>query len=115
MWVDKDDIFADNKIWEFKNSNPKSETHIRSTLFTKSPYPSAHTLSQLLHQHALSYMSSDGNSELAFEYPAGAVADSPVPFSQENSHLTPVPNSAIPIIDFTTLQQLNPTVPVFSP
>jgi hypothetical protein len=59
MWIDKDDVFADDKIREFKISNPNAETHIRSTLAAKSPYPSALTRSQLLYQHALSYMSSD--------------------------------------------------------
>jgi hypothetical protein len=59
-------------------------------------------------------MSSDGNSELAFKYSAGAVADSPVPFSQENPINTPV-NVPIPIVDFTTLQLLDATAPVFAP
>jgi hypothetical protein len=48
MWVDKDDVFTDNKIWEFKNLNPDSETHIRSTSVAKSPYSSAPTCSHLL-------------------------------------------------------------------
>jgi hypothetical protein len=78
MWVDKDDLFADDKIREFKNSNPDLETHIRSTLLAKSPYPSASTRSQLLYHHASSSMSSDGNQDLAYEYPVGAIADSPI-------------------------------------
>jgi hypothetical protein len=110
MWVDKDDVFADDKIRDFKTSNPKSEVHIRSTSFTKSPHSSALTRSQLLYQHASSFMSSDGNNELAHEYPVGAVADSPIPFSQENSTSTP-----IPIIDFTTLQPLSASATIFSP
>jgi hypothetical protein len=52
MWVDKDDIFADDKVREFKASNPAKETHIRSLSSAKSPHPSALTQSQLLHQHA---------------------------------------------------------------
>jgi hypothetical protein len=59
-------------------------------------------------------MSSDGNNELAYEYPVGAIADSPVPFSQENPINTPV-NVPIPIVDFTTLQPLSAAAPVFSP
>jgi hypothetical protein len=102
MWVDKDDVFAEDKIREFKSSNPKAETHIRSSFVTKSPYPSAPSRSQLLYQHTSKYMSSDGNDELAFEYPAGAVADSPIPFSQTSPVDTPV-SVPIPIIDFTTL------------
>ena len=29
MWVDKDDVFADDKVQEFKASNPDARTHIR--------------------------------------------------------------------------------------
>jgi hypothetical protein len=46
MWVDKDDVFADDKVREFKTSNPAKETHIRSLASAKSPYPSAlHSIS----------------------------------------------------------------------
>jgi hypothetical protein len=114
MWVDKDDVFADDKVREFKASNPDSATHIRSTLVAKSPHPPTSVLSHLLHQHASSYMSSDGHDDLAAEYPAGAIADSPIPFSQEYPVNTPV-NVPIPIVDFTTMQPLNAVTPVFSP
>jgi hypothetical protein len=114
MWVDKDDVFTDDKVWEFKNSNPDAATHIRGASFAKSPHLPTTTLSQLLHHHARSYMSSDGNDDLAYEYPAGAIADSPIPLSQEHSINTPV-SVPVPIIDFTTLQPLNAVAPVFSP
>jgi hypothetical protein len=114
MWVDKDDIFADDKVREFKNSNPNAATHIRSTSFAKSPYLPTTTRSELLHHHAQSYMSSDGNNDLASEYPAGAIADSPIPLSQEYPVNTPV-SVPIPIVDFTTMQPLNAVAPVFSP
>jgi hypothetical protein len=114
MWVDKDDVFADDKVREFKASNPDSATHIRSTSVAKSPYPPTSALSHLLHQHALTYMSSDGNNDLAHEYTAGAVADSPIPFSQTNPIDTPV-IVPVPIVDFVTLQPLDPAATVFSP
>jgi hypothetical protein len=114
MWVDKDDVFADDKVREFKNSNPNAATHIRSTSLTKSPYPPTPTRSQLLYHHALSCMSSDGNDDLAYEYPAGAVADSPVPLSQEHPIDTPV-SVPIPIIDFTTMRPLSASSSIFSP
>jgi hypothetical protein len=114
MWVDKDDVFAEDKIREFKSSNPEAETHIRNSFIDKSPYSPAPTRSQLLYQHASKYMSSDGNDELAFEYTAGAVADSPVPFSQTDPIDTPV-SVPIPIVDFTTLQPLSSATAVFSP
>jgi hypothetical protein len=114
MWVDEDDMFADDKIREFKHSAPDPETHIRRTLSTKSPYPSALTCSQLLSQHTSHYMSSDGHDELTYEPTARAIADSPILFSQEHPINTPV-SVPVPIIDFTTLQPLSVTAPVFSP
>jgi hypothetical protein len=116
MWVDKDDVFADDKVREFKASNPDAATHIRGTSFAKSPHPPLHTRSQHLYQHALSYMSSDGNNDLAYEYPAGAVADSPIPLSHELSVDTPV-HVPVPIsvVDFTTLQPLSIGTPTFVP
>jgi hypothetical protein len=110
MWIDKDDVFTDDKVREFKLSNPDAETHIRSTLTAKSPYPSALTCSQLLYQHALSHMSSDGNNDLAHEYPAGAIGDSPIPLSQE----LPI-HPPIPVVDFATLQPLDPSTAPFVP
>jgi hypothetical protein len=112
MWVNKDDVFVDDKVREFKTSNPDAATHIRSVSFAKSLYPPTPTLSQLLYNHARSCMSSDGNNDLAYEYPAGAVADSPIPLSQEYPVDTPV---SVPIVDFTTMQPLNTVPPVFSP
>jgi hypothetical protein len=112
MWVDKDDVFAEDKVREFKASNPGAETHIRTSIVAKSPHPHTTTRSHLLHQYALRHMSSNG--DLASEYTAGAIADSPIPFSQENSVNTPV-NVPIPIVNFTTLQPLNAAAAIYSP
>jgi hypothetical protein len=35
MWVDKDDVFAEDKVQEFKALNPDAETHIRTSLVAK--------------------------------------------------------------------------------
>jgi hypothetical protein len=59
-------------------------------------------------------MSSDGNDDLAHEYPAGAIADSPIPLSQALPIDTPV-TVPVPIVDFVTLQPLDPAATVFSP
>jgi hypothetical protein len=108
MWIDKDDVFANDKVWDFKASNPEAETHIRSHSTNEFSHSPASTQSQLLTQHTLNYMSSDARSNFAQEYPTGAIADSPIPFSQEH----PI-HSPIPIIDFTTMQSLNPTTTPF--
>jgi hypothetical protein len=76
MWVDKDDVFADDKVREFKASNPAKETHIRSLSSAKSPHPSTLQHSHLLLQHTRQYMSSNGQSDLADEPTAGAYPDS---------------------------------------
>jgi hypothetical protein len=55
MWVNKDDVFADDKVQDFKNLNPAKETHIRSLSSAKSPHLSVLTHSHLLLQHALRY------------------------------------------------------------
>jgi hypothetical protein len=59
-------------------------------------------------------MSSNGDNDLAQEYPTGAIADSPVSLSQEYPINTPV-TVPIPIVDFTTLQPLSVNATVFSP
>jgi hypothetical protein len=116
MWVDKDDVFADDKVQEFKTSNPDTATHIRGTSSAKSPHPPLLTHSQHLYQHALSYMSSDSNDDLAYEYPAGAIADSPILLLHELAVDTPVRVQApIPVVNFTTLQPLSVTAPTFVP
>jgi hypothetical protein len=116
MWVDKDDIFAEDKVREFKASNPEAETHIRTSIVAKSSHPPLLSQSQLLHNHALHYMSSDGNNDLTQEYSAGATADSPIPFSQEFPINTPVTiHAPIPVVDFTTLRALSPIAPAFVP
>jgi hypothetical protein len=75
MWVDKDDVFANNKVQEFKQSNPDKQTHIRTLHYVDSVHSPTPPLSHLFTQHAHKYMSSDGDSDLAHEYPAGAYDD----------------------------------------
>jgi hypothetical protein len=116
MWVNKDDVFTEDKVREFKASNPEAETHIRTSIVAKSPHPHPLTRSQLLHNHALQYMSSDGNNDLAQEYSAGANANSPIPFSQEFPINTPITvHPPIPVVDFATLRALSPVASTFVP
>jgi hypothetical protein len=116
MWVNKDDVFADDKVREFKASNPDAITHIRRASSAKSPHSPLPTRSQHLYNHALSYMSSDGNDDLAQEYPAGAIADSPISFSQELPINTPVAvHTPVPVVDFATLRSLSPVATTFVP
>jgi hypothetical protein len=73
MWVDKDDVSADDKIQDFKASNPESEIHLRQAHVVSVPYspiPISHPLhSSLILQNS---MSSDADSTLPYEYPTGA-------------------------------------------
>ena len=70
MWVDKDDVFADDKVREFKELNPDARTHLRRTITTKDPqFPLASSRSSSTSYytpHILS-MSSDGCSDLLNE------------------------------------------------
>jgi hypothetical protein len=76
MWVDKDDVSADDKIWDFKASNPESEVHLRQAHIVSiphSPIPISHTLhSSLILRNS---MSSDADSTLPYKYPTGAHGD----------------------------------------
>jgi hypothetical protein len=58
MWVNKDDVFADDKVWEFKCSYPAKEIHTRSLSSAKSPHLPCLNTSHLLQQHALQYTAS---------------------------------------------------------
>ena len=39
MWVNKDDIFADDKVWAFKESDPDARSHVRALQDFKMPHP----------------------------------------------------------------------------
>jgi hypothetical protein len=51
MWIDKDDISADDKVREFKASNPEAEVHLRQAHVVSTPHPSI-TIPHSLH-HSL--------------------------------------------------------------
>jgi hypothetical protein len=76
MWVNKDDVSADDKVWDFKALNPNSEVHLRRAHIVSiphSPIPISHALhSSLIRQNS---MSSDADSTLPYEYPTGAYGD----------------------------------------
>ena len=38
MWVNKDDVFTDDKVREFKESNPDARTHIRTARIDEEPH-----------------------------------------------------------------------------
>jgi hypothetical protein len=76
MWIDKDDMFVDDKVQEFKQSNPNKKTHIRTLCYIDPPYPSTCSLSHLLYQHTKQHMSSTGSNVLANKYTAGVYDDS---------------------------------------
>jgi hypothetical protein len=86
MWVDKDDVSADDKVREFKISNPDLETHLRRAHAVTIPYPPT-PIPHHIHHTLISQpsMSSDGNHDLAYEYPAGAYPDSPLAVGSESA------------------------------
>ena len=87
MWVDKDDVFADDKVPAFKESNTEARTHLRATQSAIMPHPtlasSRSSSTSYYTPHILS-MSSDGCSDLpssthqeSFSPPAGPQSGSP--------------------------------------
>ena len=67
MWVDKDDVFADDKVRAFKDSNPEARTHLRaiqSTTMPHSPLASSRSSStSYFAPHILSMSSNESNVE----------------------------------------------------
>jgi hypothetical protein len=113
MWVDKDDVFADDKVREFKRLNPAKETHIRSLSSAKLPYPSALYHSHLLSQHAHRYMSSNGRSDLADEVTAGAYADSAS--DNEDTTINAINNNIRQMVEQRTASILRAQATPFEP
>ena len=71
MWVNKDDIFVDDKVREFKEVNPDARTHLRRVIVMDEPHsllaPSRSSSTSYFAPHTLS-MSSDGCSDLPNEH-----------------------------------------------
>jgi hypothetical protein len=86
MWVDKDDVSADNKVREFKTSNPEAEVHLRQAHVVTIPHPLT-PISHPLHSSLIlrNSMSSDADSTLPYKYPAGAYPESPLAVGSESA------------------------------
>ena len=67
MWVDKDDVFADDKVQTFKESNPNARTHLRATRSTTIPHSplasSRSSSSSYFALHIISMSSNESNVE----------------------------------------------------
>ena len=82
MWVDKDDVFADNKVRTFKESNPEARTHLRttqSTITPHSPLASSRSSSTSYFTLHIQSMSSNGHSNLPYEPQHSAQGESSSP------------------------------------
>ena len=70
MWVDKDDVFADDKVREFKESNPNARTHLRATSWPNNPHSllaSSRSSSTSYYLPHVQSMSSNGQSDLHYK------------------------------------------------
>ena len=67
MWVDKDDVFADDKVRDFKELNPDARTHIRASWTTETPHSplasSRSSSSSYFAPHIQSMNSDESNNE----------------------------------------------------
>jgi hypothetical protein len=98
MWVNKDAVFADNKVWEFKNYNPNSEVHLRKAHVISHPYPPTPIPHQLHCSLILnSPMSSNGHSNCANKYTGGAHADNTLLLDL----MLPLPLTSLPCLVFS--------------
>ena len=90
MWVDKDDVFAEDKVQEFKASNPNARTHIRCLWKDGIPQfpltPSTSSSSSYFAPHILSM--SDNGSDTAYKPCLSAHESCPT----LPSHLQPRPS-----------------------
>src|SRR6202012_5992208 len=68
QWIGKDDVFADEAIWEFKLRNPRKEVHIKGPPKAKSSSsaPSIRHMYSNVAQHALYNASSFANAPSTF-------------------------------------------------
>ena len=111
MWVDKDDVFTDDKVWTFKESNPEARTHLRavqSTIIPHSPLASSRSSSASYFTPHIQSMSSDGRSDLHYEPPPSAHGESSSP-----SHPRPDSPGDVDIADAIRLLQIG-TPPINS-
>ena len=79
MWVNKDDVFADNKVWTFKESNPEARTHLRTIQSMTMPHPtlaSSRASSTSYYTPCILSMSSDGCSDLPSDLQPSAQRES---------------------------------------
>ena len=65
QWVDKDDVSADDKVREFKASNPAKETHIRGAFDAHVPHPPHSHLFSFIDKYMSSPPSSSSNNDFA--------------------------------------------------
>ena len=93
MWVDKDDVFADDKVRAFKESNPDARTHIRAAQTTRMPHSplasSRSSSTSYFAPHILSMSSNESNVE--HSPAAGSVA----PCTPYIPHSDPVESAEI--------------------
>jgi hypothetical protein len=110
MWIDKDDVFADDKLQEFKGSNPDTETHIsRAHVVPISHSPTPIHIPHYVHHilintHNMSYQ--DTSNLLSHMTTPTAPIDIPVPLlvNQDGRvlpRITPSPTPP-PMLTFTS-------------
>ena len=86
QWVDKDDVFADDKVREFKQSNPASKTHIRGALAAHTSHPPH---SQLFHYLDKCLLAASLPISSATVMQSNKMSPKPLPHSHESSQGPP--------------------------
>ena len=98
MWVDKDDIFAEDKVQEFESSNPNARTHIRYIGDDRMPHlpltPSSPSSSSSYFTPHITHMSSNGGSDTACKPRASAYDSPPTEAGLQSPHPSSITNAA---------------------
>ena len=111
MWVNKDDVFADDKVQEFKESNPDARTHLRATPSSDNPHSllaSSRSSSTSYYVPHIQSMSSDERSNLPYKHHPAAQGESSPPSGPQ-----PESPGDIDIADAIRLLQIS-TLPINS-
>ena len=96
MWVNKDDVFADDKVQTFKELNPEARTHLRAIQSTTMPHSllaSSRSSSASYFAPHIQLMSSDGPT--SHEHSSSVGSGAPTSQPAYTPHSDPIESAEI--------------------
>ena len=95
MWVDKDDIFADDKVRTFKESNPDARTHLRAVHSEIMPHPPLASSRSSSASYFAPYVLSMSNNESPIEHSPSTGSVAPLTGRPYIPHSDPIKSTEI--------------------